>query len=155
MNAHALDRSPIHLLHRAAQSASEAFDAVIGKKHLTPRQLLVLAAVADNQGSSQTAIVGLTNIDRSTLADIIRRLQRRGWVQRRRSKEDARAYNVNLTEEGRQVLRDARPLSNRIDTRVLAALPVGQRERFIEMLSSIVKTLEKASSRDGGAWLRR
>jgi MarR family transcriptional regulator, temperature-dependent positive regulator of motility len=155
MNANALNRSPIHLLHRAAQSAGEAFDAVIGKKHLTPRQLLTMAAVANNEGSSQTDIVGLTNIDRSTLADIIRRLQRRGWVQRRRRKEDARAYNVNLTQAGRQVLRDARPLSNRIDTRILAALPVSQRERFVEMLSSIVKTLEKASSRDGGTWLRR
>jgi MarR family transcriptional regulator, temperature-dependent positive regulator of motility len=114
------------------------FDQVIGKKDLTPRQLLILSTVADNEGASQTDIVIHTNIDRSTTSDVIKRLQRNGLLQRRRSKEDARAYAVTLTEEGRRVLRHAAPLSRRIDARVLAALPAAQRERFIEALSGIV-----------------
>lgn len=109
MNQADLNRSAVHLLHRAAQSVGEVFDAVIGDKGLTPRQLIVLATVADNEGLSQTGIVYRTNIDRSTTADIVKRLQRKGWLQRRRTKEDARAYTVRLTDEGRRVLRSAEP----------------------------------------------
>ena len=72
---------------------------------LTPRQLAVLVTVANNEGLSQTGLVDRTGIDRSTLADIVRRLQRKGLLQRRRTKEDARAYAVKLTDEGRRVLR--------------------------------------------------
>ncbi|MFZ1102753.1 MAG: helix-turn-helix domain-containing protein, partial [Hyphomicrobiaceae bacterium] len=39
-----------------------------------------------------------TGIDRSTLADIVRRLTRKGLLQRCRTNEDARAYAVRLTD---------------------------------------------------------
>ena len=147
INANGLSRSPVHLLHRAAQSVGDVFNSIIGDKGLTPRQLIVLATVGDDEGLSQTAIVLRTNIDRSTTADIVKRLKRKGRLQRHRTKEDARTYAVTLTDEGRRVLRSAEPLSRRVDdARVLGALPASQRERFIDALALIVETLEKASS---------
>jgi MarR family transcriptional regulator, temperature-dependent positive regulator of motility len=150
MKSDRLGRSPVHMLHRAAQSVNEVFDAVIGDKGLTPRQLVVLATVAANEGLSQTSIVDHTGIDRSTTADIVKRLMRKGWLQRRRTKDDARAYAVKLTEEGRRLVQTAGPLVRRVDTRVLEALPASQRERFIEALCSIVEALEGASSGEAG-----
>ena len=104
-----LGRSPVHLLHRAGQCAKHFFGTAVGGD-LTPRQLAVLAAVADNEGGTQTDIVETTWIDRSTLADIVRRLQRKGLLHRRRTKEDARAYAVKLTDRGRRLLRSAQSL---------------------------------------------
>jgi MarR family transcriptional regulator, temperature-dependent positive regulator of motility len=110
---------------------------------LTPRQLAVLMTVAQNEGLSQTGLVDRTGIDRSTLADIVRRMQRKGLLQRRRTKEDARAYAVKLTDEGRRVLRVAEPVARRVDERILDALPTKQREQFVDDLLSIVDTLQK------------
>jgi MarR family transcriptional regulator, temperature-dependent positive regulator of motility len=140
-----LARSPIHLLHRASQVVEEIFTAEIEIDRLTPRQLAVLMTVAQNEGLSQTGIVDRTGIDRSTLADIVRRLHKRGLLQRRRTKEDARAYAVKLTEEGRRVLRTAEPLAKRVDQRILNALPSKQRDQFIGALASIVGTLERTA----------
>ena len=111
-----LDRSPVHLLHRASQAVEEIFQAE-GDSDLTPRQLAVLATEAGNEGLSQTDIVNLTGIDRSTLADIVRRLVKKGLLQRRRTKQDARAYAVKLTEEGQRVLRAAGPVGKKVDHR--------------------------------------
>src|SRR6185312_16697833 len=110
-----LHRSPIHLLHRAGQCAGDIFHAETKDGDLTPRQLAVLVTVAQNEGLSQTGLVDRTGIDRSTLADIVRRLQRKGLLQRRRTKEDARAYAVKLTDEGRRVLRTAEPIAKKVD----------------------------------------
>jgi DNA-binding MarR family transcriptional regulator len=110
---------------------------------LTPRQYAVLYTVANNEGVSQTGLVERTGIDRSTLADIVRRMQRKGLLQRRRTKEDARAYAVKLTEEGRRLLRSADPAARRVDERILEVLPGKQREQFMEELQSIVDTLQK------------
>jgi MarR family transcriptional regulator, temperature-dependent positive regulator of motility len=140
-----LSRSPIHLLHRAGQCAGDIFHAEMKDGDLTPRQLAVLITVAQNEGLSQTGLVDRTGIDRSTLADIVRRLQRKGLLQRRRTKEDARAYAVKLTDEGRRILRTAEPTARRVDERILEALPNKQREQFIDELQSIVDTLQKLS----------
>lgn len=144
-NPDRLGRSPIHLLHRAGQCAGEIFHGEMRDGDLTPRQLAVLVTVAQNEGLSQTGLVDRTGIDRSTLADIVRRLQKKGLIQRRRTKEDARAYAVKLTDEGKRVLRTAEPIARRVDERILDALPSKQRETFIDELQSIVATLQKMS----------
>jgi len=136
-----LDRSPLHLLHRAGQRAGDIFQAEMAARDLTPRQYAVLVTVAEHEGLSQTHLVDKTGIDRSTLADIIRRMLRKGLLQRRRTKEDARAYSVKLTEEGRRVLRAAEPLAQRVDERVLSALPDPKRTQFLQDLSLIIEAL--------------
>lgn len=138
-----LERSPIHLLHRAGQCAGDVFNAEINAEDLTPRQFAVLATVSANEGVSQTGLVERTGIDRSTLADIVRRMLKKGLLQRRRTKEDARAYAVKLTEEGRRVLRSVDPLARRVDERILESLPPKQREQFLDDLSAIVEKLSQ------------
>lgn len=140
-----LDRSPIHLLHRAGQCASDIFQGEMADGGLTPRQFAVLVAVSQNEGLSQTNLVEKTGIDRSTLADIIRRMIKKGLIQRRRTKEDARAYSVKLTEEGNRVLRAADPLARKVDERVLSVLSAPERERFMQDLGKIVRMLSAMS----------
>src|SRR5262245_63491285 len=141
-----LTRSPIHLLHRASQAVEDVFASEVEIESLTPRQLAVLMTVAQNEGLSQTGIVDLTGIDRSTLADVVHRLQKKGLLQRRRTKEDARAYAVKLTEEGRRVLRTVGPLAERVDRRALDALPAKRRDEFMRALASIVSKLDQTAS---------
>ena len=145
-NAGPLDRSPIHLLHRAAQAVEVIFSTAMSTTDLTARQLAVLVTVAQNEGISQTGLVDRTGIDRSTLADVVRRLQGKGLLQRRRTREDARAYAVKLTEEGRKVLKTAEPLAKRVDDRILDALPAKRRGEFMGALASVVMTLQKPAS---------
>ena len=97
----ALERSPSHLLHRALQLALDLYAAEFGGAGLTQRQFAVLAAVADHEGATQTDLVRLTGIDRSTLADMAARMIAKGLLERQRSLSDARANAVSLTEAGR------------------------------------------------------
>lgn len=73
----------------------------VEKTGVTAAQAQVLAALLESEGVSQTSLVGKTGIDRSTLADVVRRLLKQGFVSRKRTKEDARAYSVRLTPAGR------------------------------------------------------
>jgi MarR family transcriptional regulator, temperature-dependent positive regulator of motility len=85
-----IDRSPLHLLHRAKQAVELLFVQSAAGIDLTPRQLLILMMVADHEGLSQTDLTEHTGVDRSTMADVVRRLKSKGWIQRRRTREDAR-----------------------------------------------------------------
>ena len=141
-----LERSPLHLLHRAGQCAAEMFQIELGGDDLTPRQYAVLLTVAQNEGLNQTQLVELTGIDRSTLADIVRRMLKKGLLQRRRTRDDARAYSVRLTDQGTRILKAHDPLARLVDERILASLPNSQRDRFLQDLNAIVQTLMPAAS---------
>ena len=135
-------RSPAHLLHRAGQVATALFDhAVPGT--LTPRQFAVLTAIAQYDGANQTILTAATGIDRSTLSDVVRRLTQQGYVQRQRSEEDARAYVVRLTNEGRDLVRVAGPKVARTEQKLLACIPQARRASFVEALHSIAIALGK------------
>jgi|LNFM01.1.fsa_nt_gb DNA-binding MarR family transcriptional regulator len=137
------DRSSLHLLHRAGQRAGEVFAREMGSD-LTPRQYAVLASVAKSEGLSQTDLVAETGIDRSTLADVVRRMLKKGLIQRRRTKHDARAYAVRLTEEGRRILAESEPLVREIDQRILEVLPPAERLQFLDDLSAIINATDVA-----------
>lgn len=134
--------SALHLLHRAGQRADELFTATMGEKDLTPRQFAVLKAVAQMESPSQTALVEHTGIDRSTIADIVRRLIKRGMLQRRRTSHDARMYAVKLTPAGRDVLEAAEPAARTTEEQLLSVLPAQQRVAMIQALSTIVAKLD-------------
>ncbi len=140
-----LDRSPIHLLHRAGQCAGDIFQGKLGTTDLTPRQFAVLVTVAHNEGLSQTHLVEKTGIDRSTLADIVRRMLKKNLLQRRRTREDARAYAVKLTDEGWRTLRSVEPTTIEVDNIILGALEHSDREQFLDSLNTIVVALSAIS----------
>jgi MarR family transcriptional regulator, temperature-dependent positive regulator of motility len=143
-----LEQSAIHLLHRAGQCAVDVYQKEMTGEDLTPRQFAILVAVSENEGLSQTRLVERTGIDRSTLADIVRRMLKKGLLQRRRTKDDARAYSVKLTEEGMRALDHAKPRVQRVDDRVLAVLTPEQRLRFLDDLGRIISALSPPPSAD-------
>jgi DNA-binding MarR family transcriptional regulator len=138
----ALDRSPSHLLHRALQLALDVYGEEVGAGSLTQRQYAVLAAVAANEGLTQTDLVRATGIDRSTLADMIARMIEKGFLGRERSTLDARAKTVRLTQTGRTALDNAAPHVADADARILGHLTAGKRDAFIAALTTLSKAGE-------------
>ncbi|MBU2580098.1 MAG: MarR family winged helix-turn-helix transcriptional regulator [Alphaproteobacteria bacterium] len=130
--------SLLHLLHRAGQCADELFAANIGESALTPRQYEVLKAVDATEDPSQTHLVEITGIDRSTLADIVRRLVERGVLARTRTRRDARMYAVKLTSEGEAALKAAAPTVASTNARLTAGLSESDRDAVVRGLTQII-----------------
>ena len=145
----ALSQCVIHLLHRAGQCAGDLFTEEVIDGGLTPRQYAGLVAVSLDEGLSQTDLVERTGIDRSTLADIIRRMLKKGLVSRRRTRHDARVYSVKLTDTGREALQAAQPAAHHADERLLAALEPGKRDEFLRSLNMIVQAIGPESAKNG------
>lgn len=136
-----LDASVIHLIHRARQCADVVLQNRSLELDLTPTQILILAAVSANAGLSQTELCEATGIDRSTTADVVRRMVNKGLLRRVRTKKDARTYALNLTVQGHQAMSAAAPAAAGAGEELLAVLPVEHRERFIESLHTVIDRL--------------
>jgi DNA-binding MarR family transcriptional regulator len=137
----ALDQSPSHLLHRALQRALDIYAEEFGEAGVTQRQFAVLAAADERAGATQADLVRITGIDRSTLADMARRMIGKGFLERERSNVDARANAVRLTDAGRQVLTEARPKMAAADGRLLKLISGGgRRSTFVGLLRDLAQS---------------
>jgi DNA-binding MarR family transcriptional regulator len=112
--------SAVHLLHRASHKADSIFLQTAGA-FITPRQFIILAAVAEKPGLNQNAIVDETGIDRSSVAELVQKLAKRGLLRRRRTKKDSRAYAVRLTANGQEALRRLLPAAREADRAILGS----------------------------------
>lgn len=132
-----LSSSPSHLLHRAQQAAVNLSSETLSAQGLTIRQFAVLAALAAEEGQSQASLVDRTGIDRSTLAEMVRRMETAGYIERVTSQEDARAKAVSLKPKGRDVYEAALPGVEAADKELLSAVRANRRTGFIISLSAI------------------
>jgi len=137
-----LGDSPAHLVRRCHQFYGDLYARESGSQDLTKQQYLVLLALEQHDGISQTALVETTGIDRSTLAEMMRRMLERGLVSRERVKEDQRANAVAITQAGRKALRSARLAASRAEKLLLDPLPQSERGRFVKSLAVIAAAAE-------------
>jgi DNA-binding MarR family transcriptional regulator len=82
------------------------------------------------------------------MADIVRRLVKRGLLSRRRTRQDARTYAVSLTSEAHRILDQMLPIATTVDAALIADLAVEEQKRFTSLLQNIVGHLIARSSND-------
>jgi DNA-binding MarR family transcriptional regulator len=138
--------STSHLLHRAEQLAADRFAHLVGEA-VTLRQFAVLAAVAEAPGLSQVDLVRATGIDRSTLADMLNRMEKRGLIERTTSEADARARSVRLTADGAQTFHASIQHARAADAAILDMLPRTKAKSFHNILAKLSKLADEAAEK--------
>ncbi len=129
-----IEQSMAHLLHRIGQKAGEAHHSEFGKQGLSARQFIVLSALNNLPNISQADLVEVTKIDRSTLAEIVRRLEDKNLIIRVRSKTDARENVLCLSDLGKTQYVDALPRAVKVDDDLLASLSDKNKSKLIGLI---------------------
>ena len=137
-----LSAVPGHLLRRAQQRAVELYWAAVGEDGLRPPQFAVLLTIYQNPGLNQTELVNLTGIDRSTVADMIGRLSKRGLIRRARTETDQRANRLWVTDEGTAALTRTANAAQTSQDDIMAPIPPAQRAQFLDLLKRLAELPE-------------
>lgn len=142
-----LASSPSHLLHRVEQLAADRFAQLVGGDHVTLRQFTVLVAISQQPGLSQSELVRATGIDRSTLADMMTRMEKKGWVTRTPSTTDARALSIRMAREGSTLLAATERYAMAADAAILDALPRTKRKSFMNIITKLIRLADEAAAK--------
>lgn len=146
-----LSESPSHMLRRAEQFAAEIFLKSDLPDGITLRQTVLLAAIAEADGASQSDLVSATGVDRSTLAEMMARMERKGFISRSAAEDDGRAKSVSITAEGRRRLEAAMPAMREVDRALIAAIPANRRSSFRATLTALAKSADEQHANAGDA----
>ncbi len=128
---------PGHLIRRVQQISSALFAEECGNFDLTSVQYAALVAIRANPQVDATRLSALIAFDRSTLGDVLERLEAKGWVLRSSSPSDKRVKLLRLSPEGARVLQRVEPAVRRVQERLLAPLAPSDRARIVRLLAQL------------------
>ena len=124
-------------------------------RRLERKGFTVLLAVDANDGKSQTELVKLTGIDRSTLADLVARLLAQGYLQRKRTKEDGRTNAIRITAVGKKMLKMAQPGADEVDKQLLSLIASSDRKSFIDNLAVLAAEMDRIEEKEPAKPVRK
>ena len=136
---------PGFLARRLQQIAVGVFLEETAGFDITPVQYGLMIAIQSEPGIDQVSAGDRIGLDRTTVADIARRVARKQWAKVLRDKMDQRLRRLYLTPTGRKVLRDIQPAVRRTQRRILDPLKIGARRDFCALITQVISHHNAAS----------
>ncbi len=133
-----VDERPGHLIRRLQQISFAIFMNEARAFDVTPVQYSAIFAISNQPGIDQTALCHMIAFDRSTIGDVVTRLERKKLIRRRNGPLDRRTKSLYVTPLGRRLLRDIAPAVAATQRLILAPLAAGDRDAFMRMLKTLV-----------------
>jgi DNA-binding MarR family transcriptional regulator len=134
-------RLPGHLIRRVHQVSSAYFAEECGAE-LTAVQYAALVTIGAHPGIDATRLSQIIYFDRSTIGDVLDRMEGKGWILRESTPNDRRIKLLNLSPAGLIVLQQAEPRIRRVQERLLAALTATEAKTLIRLLAKMADAAE-------------
>jgi DNA-binding MarR family transcriptional regulator len=128
-----------YLIRRAQQAHVAAWQREVSAE-VTSVQFGVLNVLAGSPGASQQHLVERLDLDRSTIADIVARLERRGLIERIRDGADKRRNVLHLTPLGQTELETLLPRVQRVDEVLTRGLDETDRSALRRILGELLES---------------
>ncbi|MFE2040671.1 MarR family winged helix-turn-helix transcriptional regulator [Streptomyces sp. NPDC059477] len=132
---------PGHLARRLQQAHYLLWNTMVSEEITSP-QFAVLNALVAEPGLDQRTVGERVGLDRSTVAEVISRLDRRGLLDKVRDPQDGRRFLLRPTEDGTRTHRRLALRTARMNQVLLAPLTADERTLFLDLISRVADAAE-------------
>jgi MarR family transcriptional regulator, temperature-dependent positive regulator of motility len=137
-----LMQHPGHLLRRAVQVMNMLWDEEVSHTITSP-QFAALNALYSEPNLDQRTLGRRISLDRSTMAEVVSRLDARGLIQTRRDSRDGRRKTIALTPKGLLTVQQLIPRTHAMTSRLVEPLDPGQSNELLRLLTEVVRANER------------
>lgn len=128
--------APGHLIRRAQQRHESIWASTVPSA-VTSVQYGVLLCIHGSPLLSQIAVGSMTSLDKSSIADVVARLERRGLISRVPDSLDGRRHLIDLTQEGASVVETLGPDVLKVQALLFEPLSRSERTSFIRLMKQV------------------
>ena len=137
-DGHAILSSACFQLGIAGAQITRSFSLLIQHTGLTHKQVGLLAVVDAGGATSQREIATQLHVAPSLVVTLVDQLTRSGAVRRTRSRSDRRVQTIEITDEGRRLLKAATDVASRLDADLRAPLSPDDQQALDRLLPSLL-----------------
>lgn len=132
-------KRPGFLIRRLHQLHCSLFYEETKKFGVTPVQYSLMTALAERGELDQNSLAIEIGLERTSVAEVVLRLQDRGLLGRRQSIADRRVKLVQLTRKGKTIMTKMGDSAQRAHDRTVEKLPKADRDAFLLHLVTLVE----------------
>jgi DNA-binding MarR family transcriptional regulator len=136
-----LTTHPGHLARRLQQAHYLLWNAMVSEEITSP-QFAVLNTLVAEPGLDQRTVGERVGLDRSTIAEVVSRLGRRGLLDKVRDPQDGRRFLLRATEEGERAHRRLVVRTARMNQVFLAPLSAEEQTVFFDLIRRVADAAE-------------
>lgn len=130
---------PGHLIRRLQQISNSVFSEGMQEAgvDITSPQFAALSILDQYPGIDQATLAGLIAHDRPTIGGVVERLVNKQLIDRIPNAKDRRAKVLTLTQKGKGLLAQLRPVVEKIQLEILPGLTADERDQFVHLAAKI------------------
>ncbi|MET9800558.1 MarR family transcriptional regulator [Streptomyces sp. NPDC006368] len=136
-----LNSHPGHLARRLQQAHTLLWTTMVSEEVTSP-QFAVLNTLVGEDALDQRTVGERVGLDRSTIAEVVRRLADRGLIDKVRDPSDGRRSVLHLNDEGVRVHKRLAVRTARMNQIFLAPLDAAEQTVFLELLRRVSDAAE-------------
>ena len=137
-DGHAILSSACFQLGIAGAQITRSFSLLIQHTGLTHKQVGLLAVVDAGVATSQREIATQLHVAPSLVVTLVDQLTRSGAVRRTRSRSDRRVQTIEITDEGRKLLKTATDVASRLDADLRTSLSPDDQQALDRLQPSLL-----------------
>jgi len=136
-----LERNFGFILHDVARLLRTTYDRRVRELGLTRSQWWVLTHLFRKDGTTQSELAEILELEKPSLGRLLDRLESKGWVRRAVDTRDRRAKRVFLTDAAQTPMHVMREIAAGVREDALSGLGTAERDRFVDTLLTIKSNL--------------
>jgi DNA-binding MarR family transcriptional regulator len=111
--------------------------------HSHHAQAHVLSIIKERNSIAQHDLMEMLNVRSASLSEILGKLERNGFINRRREEHDKRSVVVTVTEQGDAAMAEYQQGRSKSADALFASLTADERRRLADILNKIINSLEQ------------
>ena len=109
--------------------------------NMTRSQWSVLALLLREDGAQQKELAAMIDVTAITMTGLLDRMERDGWVVRKKDPQDRRAKRVFLTEKVQPVMVEIKAIAKQVRESALVGLSKAEQDQLFELMLRVSKNL--------------
>jgi len=131
------------LLMQVGKAHSNKVNQILNKYHMHKGQPMMLHLLSMADGIPQSILAKEMVITPATVSAMVKRMEKAGFVMRKRDAEDERISNVYLTEKGRTINLQLHDLQNDMEELVCNGFSEKEKETMKNYMERVLVNLKK------------
>ncbi len=137
---HKLEDSLGFQVNMTANAMKNRFNTFLKPYGLTSEQYVIMKSIEENPDITPTQLAGITFKDKTTITRMIDTLVKNEMLIRIPKKGDRRAYNIQWSQKGKEIMQRILPLTEKVLKKIRSQFSTQELETFLNVLEQLKQT---------------
>jgi len=140
----------LNIFFKTSRKVFKLLFSELEKIKLHPGQPPILLLLLKEENITQIDIANKVCVKASTIAVMLKKMEKNGLIEKKIDKNDKRVYYICLTKKGKDLAEQTKQILNKVEDEITSGLNEYEKNSLVEGLKKILFKIDKIQNPDKG-----